>query len=112
MTTLPPCYTSNGACHPATQVMVDISQVTTSQPLAACSIVLLENTVLVPGSGKKPNQTKTKVSLPQPPATVWVFSILLHSRAILADTTELPDAAIAHVHAPSYRGRQVPAVVS
>lgn len=60
MTTLPPCYTSNGACHPATQVMVDISQVTTSQPLAACSIVLLENTVLVPGSGKKPNQTKPK----------------------------------------------------
>lgn len=78
--------------------MVDPSQVTTSQPLAACSIVLLENTVLVPGPGKKPNQTKNKVPLPQPPVTGWVFSILLHSQAILADTAELPDAATAHVH--------------
>lgn len=93
------------------QAMGDLSQVTTSQPPAACSIVLLENTVPVSGPEEK-TQTKPKALLPQPPVAVWVFSILLRSQAILADTTELPDAAIAHIRTPSYRDKQVAAVTS
>lgn len=46
----------------STQAMVGLSQVTTSQPSPACSIVLLENTVLVPGPGKETNQTQSAIA--------------------------------------------------